>query len=159
MGNACNGCFAGLTSSPANPQMDPNRAENVRDHKALAAAAQKGNVEHVSALLTVADPLWPDEGFFMYTALHLAAASGHAEVVRLLLEDDRVQGRSAIDVRSTSDETPFLMAARGRKREVCKLFLDRGADLEAKTNYKGNLARSVRSYLEEAGFADLLEES
>eukprot|EP00392_Amoebophrya_sp_AT5.2_P018060 g18515.t1 len=63
-----------------------------------------------------------------------------------------------VDCRSTSDETPLIMAARGRKAEVCRLLLERGADVDAKTNYKGNLARTARSYLAEAGLEGLLVE-
>ena len=105
------------------------------------------------------DPRWADGSFFdYYTALHVAAAGGHTEVVRLLLCDERCVGCSVVDCRSTSDETPLIMAARGRKAEVCRLLLERGADVEAKTNYKGNLARTARSYLAEAGLEGLVEQ-
>ena len=51
MGNACNGCFAGLTSSNLNPKENQNffpETTNVRDNKALANACQKGNLEQVA---------------------------------------------------------------------------------------------------------------
>ncbi|CAD7974129.1 unnamed protein product [Amoebophrya sp. A25] len=152
MGN-CNGCFAGIIGTSEAAKTD--KPSDLMDCKALANACQKGDVKEVSRLLLKADPCWADESFFNYTPLHRAAGQGHTEVVRLLLADERVNGGN-VDMRSTSDETPLIMAARGRRAEICQMLLEMGADPEAKTNYKGNLARSARSYLVEAGYGALL---
>ncbi|CAE7222253.1 ANKRD17 [Symbiodinium necroappetens] len=96
------------------------------------------------ALASGADVNWKDEDFFDYTALHLAAAAGHVEVCRLLLKRG-----AEVDPRSTSGETPLIMAARAQKSlELCDFLVSEGADLEAKTNYKKN-PRSAKDYLDE----------
>mmetsp|Transcript_1566 Transcript_1566/g.3697 ORF Transcript_1566/g.3697 Transcript_1566/m.3697 type:complete len:162 (+) Transcript_1566:46-531(+) len=113
--------------------------------QSLLRAAREGNVRGCEdALESGADVNWKDEDFFNYTALHLAAGAGHVEVCRLLLKRG-----AEIDPRSTSGETPLIMAARAQKSlELCDFLVSEGADLEAKTNYKKN-ARSAKEYLDE----------
>lgn len=86
---------------------------------ALMIACFKGNKRAVEALLAkgaeVNRPGW--------TPLHYAAASGHNDIVRLLLD------RSAyIDAESPNKTTPMMMAARGGHIMTVKLLLDEGAD-------------------------------
>lgn len=63
-----------------------------------------------------------------YTALHLAAFFGKAEVARLLLEHG-----AAVDVytRNPFANQPLHAAAAGRHMEVCRVLLAAGADVNA----------------------------
>lgn len=86
---------------------------------ALMIAAFKGNLPAVEALLAkgaeVNQPGW--------TALHYAAASGHTDIVQLLLDKS-----AYIDTESPNQTTPIMMAARGGHIYTVKLLLDEGAD-------------------------------
>lgn len=98
--------------------IDPERRSRNGDN-ALMIACYNGNKPAVEALLAkgaaVNRPGW--------TPLHYAAASGHNDLVRLLLD------RSAhIDAASPNGTTPLMMAARGGHIVTVKLLLDAGAD-------------------------------
>lgn len=60
------------------------------------------------------------------TALNLAARSGHIEIMKFLLE-------SRADTNSRNDfaETPLMCAANRARGNVCRLLLERGADVHA----------------------------
>lgn len=58
-----------------------------------------------------------------WTPLHYAAANGHADVVRLLLEH-----HAYIDAESPNGTTPLMMAARQAQSTVVRLLIDEGAD-------------------------------
>ncbi|CAE8734870.1 unnamed protein product [Polarella glacialis] len=123
---------------------EPREAAETASNKQLLAAAKTGDSASVEAALQCgADVNWKDSEFFLYTALHLAAAGGHVEACRLLLA-----AGAAIDPRSESDETPLLMAARASKAAVCDFLLLQGADAQARTNYRKN-ARSAQEFLDE----------
>lgn len=85
----------------------------------LMLAAYKGKLAAVQALLDkhaqVNQPGW--------TALHYAAAVGHADIVRLLLEH-----HAYIDAASPNRTTPLMMAARDGHAACVTLLLDEGAD-------------------------------
>lgn len=102
---------------------------------ALMLAALKGSVPIVSRLLALgAQP--NQEG---WTALHYAATSGHADVIRLLIEKNVY-----IDAESPNKTTPLMMAARFNHRDAAKVLLDGGAD-PTKTNEAGLTARDYAS--------------
>jgi len=90
---------------------------------ALMIASFKGNKPAVEALLAkgaeVNRPGW--------TPLHYAAANGHNEIVRMLLEKS-----AYIDAESPNKTTPIMMAARGGHIHTVKLLLDEGADASLK---------------------------
>ena len=58
-----------------------------------------------------------------WTALHLAAQGGHAEVVQLLLG-----AGSAVDAQTSAGATVLHIAAQEGYIEVVQLLLDAGAD-------------------------------
>jgi len=58
--------------------------------------------------------------------IHLAAESGCAAIVRLLL-DRGVE----IDARTALNLTPLIIASRTGSEEVCRLLISRGADINA----------------------------
>ncbi|OWW21468.1 ankyrin repeat domain-containing protein [Noviherbaspirillum denitrificans] len=62
-----------------------------------------------------------------WTPLHYAAANGHIDIVRLLLDKS-----AYIDAESPNKTTPMMMAARGGHIYVVKLLLDEGADATLK---------------------------
>ena len=71
------------------------------------------------------------------TALMLASASGHTEVVRLLLEWE-----ADIDLQEKEDGfTALLLASATGHTEIVKLLLEQDADLDAKA--KNGMTRFV----------------
>jgi ankyrin repeat protein len=63
------------------------------------------------------------------TALHIAATSGHAEVVRTLVE----RGTS-LELKSHKGETSLHLATRSGRPQVVELLLSVGANRDALTN-------------------------
>ena len=58
-----------------------------------------------------------------WTPLHYAAAKGHREMIRLLLDND-----AYIDSESSNGTTPLMMAAFSTSPLAVKLLLEEGAD-------------------------------
>jgi ankyrin repeat protein len=114
----------------------------------LITAACEGSVEVVRALLACDDidvnartTEWP--GWDGWSALSKAATYGHDDVVRLLLEDPRVQ----VDTREGGGYTPLSMAADCLTGgHIAEMLLARGADANSQ-NESGNtpLARAVKA--------------
>ncbi len=59
------------------------------------------------------------------TALHLAAANGHVDIVRLLLDKG-----AALEVRDAQHRSPLSVAAQSGHAAVVRLCAERGAQLE-----------------------------
>ncbi|CAB3369293.1 Hypothetical predicted protein [Cloeon dipterum] len=79
----------------------------------------KGRAEQLDA---------PDKGG--RSALHLAAAQGHADVVWFLISN-----RAKINLRDNEGRTALLKAVECRRRECAQLLLERGADVNIPDNY------------------------
>ena len=89
----------------------------------LCSVAHLGDTAHLSALETYE----PDLNLTDYsgrTALHTAAVSGQAEVVRWLLE----RGAS-VHVRDLNNETPLLTAVRAGNMDIVRTLSQCGAHL------------------------------
>ena len=88
------------------------------------------------------------------TALWIAAAKGHFDVVRLLIEQN-----AEVDGRTSSNSTPLRAAALDGHLDIVRCLVENGADVNARTNfnstplmltcYKGHL--DVASYLVKHG--------
>jgi hypothetical protein len=101
----------------------------------LMLASLKGSASIVKRLLDLGaeanQPGW--------TALHYAATSGHADVIRLL-----VAKNAYIDADSPNKTTPLMMAARFNHQPAAKALLEGGAD-PTRTNEAGLTARDYAS--------------
>jgi ankyrin repeat protein len=94
----------------------------------LMRAAARGDLAEVRGLLAGrANPDARDRrsGF---TSLHLAAQSGHPEVVAAL-----IHGGATLEARSVHDTTPLMVAAQSGQIEAIKVLLRAGADLPTRT--------------------------
>jgi len=127
---ACLPCLAGAA---------PTEEERKAATQALLIAAKtKDAAACQRAVRGGADVNVANTDFFNYTALHMFAGQGDLATCAMLI------GKGAtLDPRSTSEETPLIMAARSKHKEVAELLIERGADLNAKTNYD----KSVQDYM------------
>jgi hypothetical protein len=91
----------------------------------LFDAAQRGNGEKVKLLLTKgADINYKDKIVLGHTPMTIAAAFGHTEIVKLLLDHG-----APVDQQNEDGVTTLQCAASTAKSEMVKLLLDRGADV------------------------------
>jgi ankyrin repeat protein len=104
-----------LLEHPATRVDAPARNGNT----ALMMAAFKGNVGAVQKLLAKGAKV-NRQG---WTPLHYAAAGGHGEIVRLLLERG-----AEIDAVAVLGVTPLIMAAREGKHDAIVVLLEKGAN-------------------------------
>jgi uncharacterized protein len=82
------------------------------------------------------------------TALMWAAAEGHEEIARLLLDNG-----AAVNVKNTSNYNALMYAAEADKREVMTLLLDRGAEI----NDRNRLAETVLMSIARFGQTDIVQ--
>ncbi|SMG22082.1 hypothetical protein SAMN06265784_102162 [Paraburkholderia susongensis] len=110
---------AALVANPkTNIEIEDKAGEN-----AMMMASLMGDINFVNLLLAK-DAEVNKKG---WAPLHYAAANGHDDIVKLLLD------RSAyVDAGSPNGTTPLMMAARGGHVSTVKLLLDNGADLTVK---------------------------
>merc|ERR1719316_1158536 len=97
-----------------------------------------GDVAQCAAIFEDADPfltrrILGEPDLWGCNALHLAAASGSAEIVSMLVDAGESCGSIAMRVNAYDvwDQTPLHFAARAGKVEVCKILLERGASMDA----------------------------
>ncbi len=111
---------------------------------ALMIACFNGNKPAVDALLAkgaeVNRPGW--------TPLHYAAANGHNDIVKILLDKS-----AYIDAESPNKTTPIMMAARGGHIYTVKLLLDEGAD----AMLKNDLGMTAIDFAKKHEFKDIVE--
>lgn len=104
----------------------------LRDDLTIFEAAALGDVARVRDLLArepgLARTFDPGGG----TALHLAAFFGHVGVVEALLDAGAdVNVMSRVNLPNIPRNTPLHAALAGRRREVARLLIQRGADVTA----------------------------
>ena len=96
-----------------------------QDESALMLASLKGYLDLCRKLISrdadVNKPGW--------TPLHYAAANGHVDVLKLLLDN-----HAYIDAESPNRTTPLMMAARYGSPAAVKVLLDAGADPKLKNS-------------------------
>jgi len=111
---------------------DVERASTRALNVALVEAAQKGDVDEVTALLNEGvdvNAVVRGDG----TALLVAARHGRSDLVRLLLD----RGADA-NIGVEGDGNPLIMAASRGHRDIVTMLLDRGADVNAAVAGDGN---------------------
>jgi ankyrin repeat protein len=110
---------AALLANPkTNVEIEDKAGEN-----AMMMAALNGDLEFVKQLIAK-DAEVNKKG---WAPLHYAAANGHDDIVKLLLDHS-----AYVDAGSPNGTTPLMMAARGGHVSTVKLLLDNGADLTVK---------------------------
>ena len=93
----------------------------------MLAAAKAGNMKLlISTLEYVRNINFADE--FRMTALHKASASGHREIIQLLLSKG-----ASIEARDNVNTTPLHDAARSGHTSIVELLLSEGASIEVMT--------------------------
>ncbi len=112
-----------------------NEVECTQESKFLRAALD-GDVAACEALLSAADPLsllaarTDDAG---WTALHLAAGSGHSNLLRCLLGClDPTHAEAFIEAMDGNGCTPLLLALCNQHADTAKLLIANGADCAQK---------------------------
>lgn len=125
------------------PQIAIDRASPIGE-TALMVAAHRGSLELARALVArgaqVNRPAW--------APLHYAAAGGHVEMARWLLEQS-----AYIDAESPNGTTPLMMAARQKQISVLRLLLEEGAD----PTVRNQSGLTARDYLDRLGERDAAE--
>ncbi|WP_345814094.1 ankyrin repeat domain-containing protein [Paraburkholderia sp. PREW-6R] len=107
---------AALLANPkTNIEIQDKAGEN-----AMMMAALNGDIDFVNQLIAK-DAEVNKKG---WAPLHYAAANGHDDIVKLLLDHS-----AYVDAGSPNGTTPLMMAARGGHVSTVKLLLDNGADL------------------------------
>lgn len=120
--------------SSTSPQDDDGRVPAVSSSSAgysirdkdlgkIHKAASNGNVATVQQILLLRKNGLNDRDKMSRTALHLACANGHQEVVTLLLER-----KCQLSLRDSESRTPLMKAVQCQQEECATLLLDHGAD-------------------------------
>jgi uncharacterized protein len=124
-----------LAGNPkANIEIQDKAGEN-----AMMLAALNGDLPMVQMLVSK-DAEVNKKG---WAPLHYAAANGHDDVVKLLLDHS-----AYVDAGSPNGTTPLMMAARGGHVSTVKLLLDNGADLNVKNQIGMNALDFAKQYKE-----------
>ncbi|KAI5135981.1 Ankyrin Repeat Domain-Containing Protein 26 [Manis pentadactyla] len=94
-----------------------------KDLGKLHRAASKGKVARVEHILSLGENDLNDKDKMNRTALHLACANGHVEVVTLL-----VRGKCELNLRDNEERTPLLKAIQCRQEDCALILLESGAN-------------------------------
>uniref|UniRef100_A0A3Q1MC93 Uncharacterized protein n=1 Tax=Bos taurus TaxID=9913 RepID=A0A3Q1MC93_BOVIN len=105
-----------------------------RDLKKIHKAASEGNVAKVQQVLLLRKNGLNDRDKKNRTALHLACANGHSEVVALLLER-----KCQLNLGDSENKTALMKAIECQEEECAALLLEHGADPNV-TDVNGNTA-------------------
>jgi ankyrin repeat protein len=130
---------------------DPARADAVAPdgYRPLGLAAYFGRSEAARLLVERrADVTLPSGNSARVTPLHSAAAAGHFEIAKLLLEKG-----APVDTRQQGGFTPLMSAALRGDVELAELLIEHGADLAL----RDDTGRSAADHAAAAGHAALAE--
>jgi ankyrin repeat protein len=122
----------------ANPKTNIEIQDKAGEN-AMMLAALNGDIEMVQLLISK-DAEVNKKG---WAPLHYAAANGHDDIVKLLLDHS-----AYVDAGSPNGTTPLMMAARGGHVSTVKLLLDNGADLNVKNQIGMNALDFAKQYKE-----------
>ena len=119
----------------------------------LVYSARLGETADVQEMLDVTDPPvdinYRDDTMNFNTALHMASANGHVQVVKMLLG---VQGINVSPVNDTGN-TPLHYASLNGKREVVELLIAHKAD----PNVRNDVGRIALEDALQTGHSDIAE--
>ncbi|KAG1693295.1 hypothetical protein DVH05_023759 [Phytophthora capsici] len=104
------------------------RIESNQLNEQLLVASEKGKQRAVFLLLHQSVDKDRCKGLLGYSPVHHAAARGHLEVLKLLLDFGW-----GVDVRNDALETPLHLTCFNGHTHVAELLLDRGANINART--------------------------
>ncbi|MGA7779806.1 MAG: ankyrin repeat domain-containing protein [Paraburkholderia sp.] len=122
----------------ANPKANIGIQDKAGEN-AMMLAALNGDLPMVQMLISK-DAEINKKG---WAPLHYAAANGHDDIVKLLLDHS-----AYVDAGSPNGTTPLMMAARGGHVSTVKLLLDNGADLNVKNQIGMNALDFAKQYKE-----------
>ena len=109
---------------------------------ALHWAAQQGNAELVSMLLSAGANVRATTRLGDYTPLHLASQAGHATTVAAL-----IAAGAAADVRTTTGASPLMLAAKSGSTDTVTRLIENGSDINAAETANGQTALMVAAGL------------
>jgi ankyrin repeat protein len=122
----------------ANPKTNIEITDKAGEN-AMMMASLNGDINIVQTLIAK-DAEVNKKG---WAPLHYAAANGHDDIVKLLLDHS-----AYVDAGSPNGTTPLMMAARGGHVSTVKLLLDNGADLNVKNQIGMNALDFAKQYKE-----------
>ena len=118
---------------------------------ALHWAAQQGNAELVSMLLSAGANVRATTRLGAYTPLHLASQAGHATTVAAL-----IAAGAAADLRTTTGASPLMLAAKSGSTDTVTRLIENGADINAVEAANGQTALMVAAGLNRSEVVKLL---
>ena len=118
---------------------------------ALHWAAQQGNAQLVSMLLSAGANVRATTRLGDYTPLHLASQAGHASTVAALIAVG-----AAADVRTTTGASPLMLAAKSGSTDTVTRLIENGADINAVETANGQTALMVAAGLNRPEVVKLL---
>ncbi len=118
---------------------------------ALHFAAQRGDADLASLLLTAGANPRAMTRLGAYTPLHLASLAGHARVVAAL-----IAAGASVDVPTATGATPLLLAARSGSTDTVMRLVENGAAIDAMEAAHGQTALMVAAGLDRADVVKLL---
>ena len=101
----------------------------------LVYSARCGEIDDVKEMLAVANPPvdlnFRDESMSQNTALHMAAANGHFEIAKLLLEAPGIN----TDILNETRNTALHYAALNGKKNIVQILIDHKANPNLKNQF------------------------
>uniref|UniRef100_A0A8C0S7H6 Ankyrin repeat domain 26 n=1 Tax=Canis lupus familiaris TaxID=9615 RepID=A0A8C0S7H6_CANLF len=132
----------------ANP--GPGYHIRVGDLRKIHKAASGGNAAKVQRILLLGINDLNDRDKMNRTALHLACANGHVDVVTILVER-----KCQLNLRDDESRTALMKAVQCQEEACATILLEHGADPNLKDN-KGNTALHYAAFGDNVSIAEKL---